>query len=299
MLRFLNSYSSLAIVFCTCLVIQNGQAQRIENEFKLAVPDGQAEAIWLFLQEELAGASLLYFDSAFTSTFAEETFFDIYFDDSKETVAQFEAGVRLRERFVEDTLSKRLLQIKLPTSDTSGVARQEIKFTPYTKIKRSDRQATHPFWSNVKPKDRDEVNLLLASMQLSGDDLSPALKLYQNRRRAYVSKEGVPFLTATLDRVSYYYFPYPEFTELELELNEIMYTDADFDQRSAMEAINKQIRDRLFEQFPGLVQDQTPKYNKMRNLISGNFLIWLGENLHYIILGMLVLTASILFLRNR
>ncbi|MBR9922691.1 MAG: CYTH domain-containing protein [Bacteroidetes bacterium] len=275
------------------------QENRIENEFKLSVPKGEEEAVWVFLQEALSGSSLLAFDSAFTSSFAREEFHDVYFDNGEGRVASFQAGVRLRERYIADTLSKRLLQLKLPTDDSSGVARQEIKFNPYTKFKTSDRKATHPFWRFVKPGDRDEVSLYLGSLQVSGDDLEPELKLKQDRRRAYVSQFGTPFLTATLDHVSYFYFPYSSFTELELELNEILYTEADFDQRAAMEAINRDIRDKLFQKFPGLKQDQTPKYNKMRALIKGNKIVWLGNNLMYIILGGLVLTAIVLFLRNR
>ena len=167
--------------------------------------------------------------------------------------------MRLRKRFVADTLNKTLLQLKLPTADTTGVARQEIKFNPYKKVKSSDRKATHPFWRNVKPGDREEVQLLLGQLQVSGDDLAPEVKLKQIRRRAYVSQNGLPFMTATLDRVQYFYFPYPEFTELELELNEILYTEADFDQRQAMESINQTIRDRLFLEFPDLQQDQNPE----------------------------------------
>ncbi len=272
---------------------------RIESEFKLSVPKEIEAQVWQFLKEEFDDQGIKKIDTSFTATTAQEIFYDQYFDDENNTLFQAKAGVRFRQRFVADTLSKQLLQLKLPLSDTTGVARQEIKFNVYTKIKKSDRQAMHPFWRYVRPKNREEVNLHIANHDLTGNDLRPAVKVRQDRKRIYVSEKGIPFLTMTFDEVCSFYFPYPCYTELELELNEIRFTDGNADERARMEQVNQTVKDKILNQFSALKQDQTPKYNKMVLLLENNFLEKIYANLMYIIFGFIVLTAIVLFIKNQ
>ncbi len=58
-----------------------------------------------------------------------------------------------------------------------------------------------------------------------------------------------------------------ELVEIEPELNEIIFTEADSAARHHMEDVNAQIRSALEQQFPELRQDLTPKYNKVFNQI--------------------------------
>lgn len=272
---------------------------RIESEFKLSVPKEIEAKVWEFLTEEFDDLGIKKIDTSFTATMAQEIFYDQYFDDENKTLFQAKAGVRFRQRFVADTLSKQLLQLKLPLNDTTGVARQEIKFNVYTKIKKSDRQAMHPFWRYVRPKNREEVNLHIANHDLTGNDLRPAVKVRQDRKRIYVSEKGIPFLTMTFDEVCSFYFPYPCYTELELELNEIRFTDGDAEERDRMERINQTVKDKILNQFSALKQDQTPKYNKMVLLLENNFLEKIYDNLMYLILGCIMLFAIVLFIKNQ
>ena len=131
---------------------------RIESEFKLSVPKEIESKVWEFLNEEFSGAAIKKIDTSFSTVVAQEIFYDQYFDDTQKTLYKAKAGARFRQRFVEDTLSKQLLQLKLPLDDSTGVARQEIKFNVYTKIKNTDRQAMHPFWRYVRPRNREEIN---------------------------------------------------------------------------------------------------------------------------------------------
>jgi len=105
-------------------------------------------------------------------------------------------------------------------------------------------------------------------------------------------------MTFTLDEVSSFYFPYSGFVELELELNEIRYTDADYSEQQALEGMNAKAKQALFDRFDHLVQDQTPKYNKMHAAVSSNPIAMVYNNLMYLILGCIVLFAVILMLKN-
>ncbi|MEM9819803.1 MAG: CYTH domain-containing protein [Bacteroidota bacterium] len=283
----------LLLVLPTVLAAQN--SGRIESEYKLKVPREQASAIWQFLSDHYGPQGIKTIDTAFQSNLSEEIFYDQYFDDDQQSLYQHAAGARFRQRFVKDSLVKELVQLKLPLGDSLGVARQEIKFNVYRKIKKKDRQAMHPFWQHVRPKNRDEVDLQLASFNLRGNDLRPQVKVKQIRKRVYVSEQGEALMTMTLDEVSSAYFPYPTFVELELELNEIRYTEGDLLERKRMEAINQELKDQLTQRFPELQQDQTPKYNKMVHLLRGNVWLLLYDNLMYLILALLVAYAAFLF----
>lgn len=271
---------------------------RIESEFKLAVPEGQEDEIWAFLQSNFSSENLRKQNPSLSSSTETEFFIDQYFDDSRKTLLSQKAGARFRQRFLGDSLMKALVQLKLPDVDTTGVARREVKFSIYEKIKRGDRMAMHPFWQLIKPKDRADVNLALSQLGTQGDHLHPALKLEQLRRRVYISENGEALLTITLDRVCSAYFPYPAFTEMELELNEIRFTEGNFEERKRLEDFNASLKEKIMTAFPELHQDQTPKYNKMHERVSGNWLAIIAGNLSYIVLGGLVLGALFLFVRH-
>lgn len=294
MLVYSNKILILLLLYPFLSWTQSSNSGRIESEFKLSVNDEIKSELWEFLNTEFNTANLQRIDTAFTSTTAKEIFHDQYFDDAEKTLVKNKAGVRFRQRLVNDSLIKALVQLKLPSDDTTGVARIEIKFNPNTKIKHSDRLAIHPFWKHVKPKNRDDVNLHLAEFGLRGKDLHKAIKVKQDRQRIYVSKKGAPFLTMTFDEVCSFYFPYPCFTELELELNEIMYTQADAQTREQMEKINEDIKDKIMTAFPSLAQNQTPKYNKMEALLKNNLLYNIYDKLIYIIFILIICIALFL-----
>jgi len=211
---------SLVIGLCWCITNVLAQA-RIESEYKIAVPSHEAEEVWTFLQSAFAKNELKLFSTECTMQTATEVFIDTYFDDADETLLGYKAGARYRERFVNDSLVKTLVQLKVPTMDALGVARQEYKFSPENKFDIKDRSGLHPFLRYIKQKDYSDVDVVLGQFGTEGRKLSDALKLKQVRRRVYVSDASGPLMTFTLDDVSAFYFPYTRFVELELELNEI------------------------------------------------------------------------------
>jgi len=76
---------------------------------------------------------------------------------------------------------------------------------------------------------------------------------------------------------------------MELELNEIRYTQEDSIGRAHMDAVNEAIKEVLFDRFKNLTQDQTPKYNKMYALIQGNPWSFIRSNWAYFFYSVLVL----------
>ena len=90
-------------------------------------------------------------------------------------------------------------------------------------------------------------------------------------------------------------FPFSSFTELELEVNEIRYTQAGFGERKRMQAFNNRVKEQIMERFPALSIDQTPKYNKMHQVIDGDPLTAIAENIHFIIIAAIVAFGLSLF----
>ena len=86
--------------------------------------------------------------------------------------------------------------------------------------------------------------------------------------------------------------------ELELELNEVRYTDADFVEQAKLEKMNAKAKDAIFIQFENIEQDQTPKYNKMHAALSAQPSAWIYNNLMYLLLGCISMCAITLLIKN-
>ena len=273
-------------------------AGRMESEYKLAVPPGQEDALWVFLTSHYATERLTTLDTSLSSRTETEIFIDQYFDTPAAQLVGLNVGVRLRQRFLGDSLMKKLVQLKLPGNDSTGVLRQELKFEVYENIKQNARQAAHPFFRYVRPGDRAEVKRFLAQHHLKAQDLRPSIKMKQVRSRVYISENGEALMTLTLDRAESAYFPYPSFTELEMELNEIRYTEGDSAERKRMEQLNLAFKQELLAAFPGLRQDQSPKYNKMHGKVGKSVLAKISGQFTYILLALLALLAFLFFVKT-
>lgn len=287
----------ICIGLSLCTYKLNAQA-RIESEYKLSVSQEKVAEVWTFLQSAFGKNELGILPTDATTNSATEVFYDTYFDDSSESLLKYKAGARYRERYVNDSLVKTLVQLKVPTLDELGVARMEHKFTTENNRDITDRNGLHPFLKHIKTKDLSDVDLVLGQFGTSAKQLTDVIKLKQVRKRVYVSDADGPLMTFTLDEVSSFYFPYSSFVELELELNEIRYTDADYAEQQALEEMNAKAKQALFDRFDHLVQDQTPKYNKMQAAISANPIAKVYNNLMYLILGFIALCAIVLMLKN-
>ncbi len=257
---------SIALFLLLASLIGLRAQERLESEYKLDVPTERIDELWTFMRDTFAPESLLRYDSSLSHSVSEEFFVDVYFDTPGRDLAFRQMGLRHRKRYSADSLSKELVQLKLPTGDSTGVARKEVKFRIYRKVKKSDRRALHPFWRLIRPSDRSELSRQLIYYGIEAEELQVALALNQRRRRVYIQKDGEPLITLTLDEVEHRGWPKVSFAELEMELNELRYTAASAGERRLMESLNEQFKREIKRRFPGIKQDQRPKYNKLLEL---------------------------------
>ncbi len=236
---------------------------RLETEYKLAVPTGQAGPVWRWLQTRYAVDKPRALGAGWMSARGEETFRDRYFDVPAGTLLRARAGLRHRQRFdTTGQLIKQLVQLKI-TDDAGGLLRQELKFKPV-----EGATAATPLAELLRPADRADFDAALAALHVRPADLRLAFVLAQRRRRLYLRQDGEDFSTITLDS-SYHVGGAPAtFTEIEVELNEKRYTGASETDRARMRVVLEGIRADLFRQFPDLRQDQRPKYQKLAELLA-------------------------------
>lgn len=261
----------ISLILLLCLSTLALGESRLESEFKLAVPADQPDAIWSYLNEAYGpnGTMLAKLGPGFSANFATDEFLDRYFDTPEMPLLQTKSGLRHRTRYILKGKDKtkdgrQLVQLKLGTEDESGVVREEDKYEVRDDPKKVKFEEDRlPCVGLVKRQERPFLVERLKALAIEPKDLTETAVLLQTRRRAYISYQGEAFATITLDHVlarSWIYIV--SFHEMELELNEIAYTDADQATRQKMTELNSMMKEDLFSRFPGLKQDQTPKYNK-------------------------------------
>lgn len=248
-------------------------AFRIENEWKLSVPDDLVEPFREWLRERYGtgeGSILPELGPDFTVKFSDEHFTDRYFDNPRLEVLASQGGIRHRtRRNLEDAAHDRkhgrqLVQLKLRRPGDQELNRTEIKFEVNPPEEARSELDRHPLIGLV---DRDQQQAFIDTAARFGFDareMSNTITLEQRRWRVYISKGGKAFSTLTLDEVSSYFVGWGvRFTELEIELNEVAYTEANRAGQEAMEQVSQRLADDIFAAFPAIKQDQTPKYNKV------------------------------------
>lgn len=250
---------------------------RIENEVKLKVPFEQTDEVWDWLQVRYGDAGWLNRDGhEFRAQFGDENFTDIYFDTASLDMLAQQSGIRHRSREIVSGPAvakddRHLLQIKMNRADDpNGVSRSEIKFDAgYAELRPKSDDDVHPMIGLVQRNERDEMKSAFSALGLDPYSMRPILTLEQNRRRVYINDQFGAFATLTLDLCSTTSWGTNlRWTEIELELNEIRYTEADAETRLWMEGVTLAIQDDLMREFPGIQQDQTPKYNTTFNRIN-------------------------------
>ncbi|MCK5518716.1 MAG: CYTH domain-containing protein [Alphaproteobacteria bacterium] len=266
-------------IFCFPNIAKGRTKVRIENEFKLSVPDDRLEAVRMYLREMYGssnGSILREFGNDFTSRISDERFIDRYFDTPDLYFISAESGVRHRQHWnLSDPSNyrkegKQLLQLKLSQpNDYNSLNRTEIKFkiNRHRKVKFSLNR--HPLLDLVKQKDRSVLISFLKQFNIDAHEMRTTITVEQRRWRIYIFRKDSKFITFTLDEVkSRWNIWRIKFVELEIELNEIAYTKATTSDRAEMEQFSHRIVDDLLVAFPSIEQNQTPKYNKVFHAFS-------------------------------
>jgi hypothetical protein len=243
---------------------------RIEQEDKLLIPVDQIEEVWDYLRERLVedDAFLAELDPAFTASWSEELFHDTYFDTPTLELYAMGSGVRHRHRVnlsdPDDRKSGReLMQIKVSSISDNELERGEIKFDIERPRRIESAADRHPLLGRVKPDHRAPFVRRLEALGLDPEKMRPILTVRDQRRRVYVLRGGLPFMSISHDRTSSrVWWGRSEFCELEPELNEIGFTDADPATRAYMESVLERVVADVRARFPRIERDLTPKYNK-------------------------------------
>lgn len=268
-----------AIVFLFLVNFGFGQSEfsaegfnvlRLENEIKLSVPGELRDSVWDYLNGRYLSENLYLrsIDSSFNCETAIDVFVDQYFDNKKFQLLASQNGIRHRTRSVlTDSESRKdgreLMQFKISDSGYDELTRGEYKYEIRHYENWDEVMDAHPFLGLVKRSQRNDIISRLKEFSIQAENLLPTIKIEQERKRIYVFKGITPYATLTLDNTTAAYGEQTaKFTELELELNEIGYTESDSLSRKEMEEINEIIKSDVLTRFPSITQDQTPKYNK-------------------------------------
>jgi hypothetical protein len=93
--------------------------------------------------------------------------------------------------------------------------------------------------------------------------MKPILTVRDIRRRIYWKLDGKPFMSISHDSASSdLWWGKSELCEIEPELNEIGFTEADAQTRAYMETVLDKVVAEILARFPEIRRDLTPKYNK-------------------------------------
>ncbi len=243
---------------------------RIEQEDRLLVPLEIADEAWRWLEQRYVQDQEFVrgLDPRFSSSWSEELFTDTYFDTPSMQLYDLQSGVRHRHRVnlsdPDDVKSGRsLMQIKLNDVSSNVRERAEIKFEveiPFSPTSDEDR---HPMLGIVKPDHREPFKERLVELGLDPQAMRPVLTVTDLRRRIYLELDGQPFMSISHDRASSeLWWGESELCEIEPELNEIGFTEADPETRAYMETVLDRVVADIQARFPEIRQDLTPKYNK-------------------------------------
>ena len=254
---------------------------RIEQEDKIWVPLDKADEVWEYLYNKYVvdpqGAKNL--DPLFTTYHYDEQFADTYFDTPDLKLLSMQSGVRHRRRVnltnPDDPKSGReAMQVKLNNISDKALERGEIKFDIEYPRKLKHPDDNHAMLGIVQDNDRQEFKQVLTSLDLDPYSMQPVLTVHDFRRRIYFAHEsfsehGTAFLSISFDNASAnMWWATTKFVEIEPELSEIEFTMADDKTKKYMEDILQEISDDLYQQFPYLERNLTPKYNKSFNFLE-------------------------------
>ena len=264
---------------------------RLESEYKLSVALDDIESLQSYLTDEFKEGIYQADGIALTIERADELFVDSYFDDDDNGLLAQEVGVRHRLRYNHAVLTNELIQIKLPSS-TDGVVREEIKYKVPKKINAVDKISRHPVLQFVDAADRDHFSYQLRQLGVDANKLKQSIRLSQRRARMYFLDEKGSVATISLDHVKNKKIPFQEFYELEIEINELRYTEADPADAAYLETINRHLKQKIVSRFPNLIVDQTPKYNKLYAVIEASPMSKLVDKGMWGIYGLVIVLAG-------
>jgi CYTH domain len=272
----------------------------LENQQKYLVPADIADSLWHYIRRSYQSGALKKINPHFSAEATLETYLDEYFDDARYTLLRHQHSLRLRRVFTGKAVGRQFIQVKISPRPRQRNIRQEIKFNLNDRPDKQGGRPDHPFLRLIRAGDRRQADSVLTRLRVKSEDLRPVLSFYQERRRLYLRERGSELAHISLDAVRTE-DGQSGFYELELALDEPAYTRANATQRQRLSHVLELLQLDLTNRFPSLRQDQTPKYNKMYNLLHQSRirpryynLAWLGVGLALAGIGLYLLLT-----RNR
>jgi hypothetical protein len=259
----------------------------VESQQKYQVPAEIADALWRYIRQSYHTGALKKINPRFSAQAATETYVDEYYDDARYTLLRHQHGLRLRRAFIGKAIDRQFIQMKISKRPRQRHLRREIKFNLNDRPDKKGGDPDHPFLRLIRGGDRPLLDSLLAGLRVSSRDLRPVLTLYQNRQRLYLRDRGNDLAVISLDAVTTE-DGQTGFYELELALDEPAYTRANATQRQRLHHMIGLLQLDLARRFPVLRQDQTPKYNKLYNLLHQGRIRPRFYNLAWLGIGLLV-----------
>lgn len=244
-------------------------AIRVENEYKLLVPQGSVERLWKFLISFRPKPPVTSpVNRPLKADSSTEFFTDVYFDTPDFLLLAGQNGLRHRSRSIPGNKNNRkdgrqLIQIKLQIPG-EATSRKEIKFpVKYYDDGSGAWEDTHPVVGLIRRKDRQAFIERMNEEHIPWQELRESFTIEQRRRRIYISDSLGVLFSITLDEGTVdRWGAHTAFTEVEAEINEIRYTSAVPAERAYLENMQAEIFALITRNFPEVKVDQTPKYNK-------------------------------------
>lgn len=249
---------------------------RLENEEKVNISKDTIEEVWKYLKKYYVDEeeNLEILGEGIESTFSDEEFTDRYFDTSKLELLKDNSEVRHRKRInntnTDDKKSGReLVQVKVNNEDENNLTtRQEVKYDIENNKKNKTVDDRHKIIGLIENDQREEFKKKISDNGVDPYKLRYMFTINQRRRRIYLTKDEKPLITISVDEYrTKKLWKKVEFFEVEMELNEITYTEGDETIRQEMEDMRKKIKENITENFTDATLDFTPKYVKTFNAL--------------------------------
>lgn len=239
-------------------------AERVELEYKLAVPTGKEDEVYAMVGDSFAHGDRLGLGADVSSSTGTEIFRDVYYDTSDLRLHEMNSSLRFRRRVnltnTKDRKNGRMLiQLKLALQGKADIVKGEVKFQARNKAHHSSDES---IIQKLKKYELTRFEKTMKEIGFDWRDLRRTLTLTQERRRFYGIRNGRIFMTVTFDRgQADEIFGHYTFSEIEIEINENLYTETPEAERPKLAAMAKTAADAIIARCPGVKPNTLSKYS--------------------------------------
>ncbi len=246
---------------------------RVDSQITLKIPTAEADAVYEYLKTKYVGqqdilAELLPGHHLNGQKMSDLSIFtDKYFDTPTLQLHANKNSVRHRSRVnttnPDDRKSGReLVQVKV-TPAGNFTLRNELKYqVDEAHNAPGQGRETHPLIRLISARLRANFKQVFVDASIDPYALKHVFTIVQTRRRGYVNWDDKNIFSFSVDQGSaHYLWAKGSFSSVDLGLVEIVYTEADPEQREQMWHVRDAIVQDLMTRFPNLQQNSDSKYS--------------------------------------